>query len=652
VAAPWFEDASIRRKLRIIILVITGLSVVGASTVFLTYDWISSRNTVMRQLAIMAEIVADQSTAAVEFNQPGQAEAILRSLRAEPQIVAAAIYTPEAGLFAHYLREGDGRPLLEAPLPDGRTIENGELLVYVPVQSSGERIGTFYLRSDLAELRHRLLVNLGTVGLVLLGAAFATLFLSARLGELITGPVLGLAAVVHRVSSSRDYGVRAESRGSDELGELIEGFNDMLAQIQTRDEALARARDELEERVRDRTRELEQEILERRATETLLQEAQQIARLGSWEWHPDTGAVTWSDEVYRIYGLLPKDFGGRSEEFLLSAHPDDRRLLQEGLEVARSTREPLALDYRIILRDGSVRWLRAHGKVVMDGEGRPLRLVGTLQDVTERKRSDQAIQDLNRELQARMSELAAVNKELEGFSYSVAHDLRAPLRAIDGFSRMLIEDCAGAVDANGRRYLDIITQNTRQMGKLIDDLLAFSRMGRKALEVHPIDMERVVQEVFSSLKESHPDRGVTLELGPLPPGLGDPSMIRQVFANLLGNSVKYTRGKDPARIEVGARVEGGENLYYVRDNGVGFNQDYSHKLFGVFQRLHSAKDFEGTGVGLALVQRIVQRHRGRVWGEGKLGEGATFFFTLPRAPAESSGGSESPRPLDELLTGP
>ncbi|HEY7698203.1 MAG TPA: ATP-binding protein, partial [Vicinamibacteria bacterium] len=189
-------------------------------------------------------------------------------------------------------------------------------------------------------------------------------------------------------------------------------------------------------------------------------------------------------------------------------------------------------------------------------------------------------------------------------------------------------------------------------GKLIDDLLAFSRMGRKALEVHPIDMERVVQEVFSSLKESHPDRGVTLELGPLPPGLGDPSMIRQVFANLLGNSVKYTRGKDPARIEVGARVEGDENLYYVRDNGVGFNQDYSHKLFGVFQRLHSAKDFEGTGVGLALVQRIVQRHRGRVWGEGKLGEGATFFFTLPRAPAESSGGSESPRPLDELLTGP
>jgi PAS domain S-box-containing protein len=652
VAVPWFEDASIQRKLRAIILVISGLSVVGASTVFLTYDWISSRNTVMRQLSIMAEIVADESTAAVEFNQPAQAEAILRSLRAEPQIVAAAIYTPESGLFAQYLREGEGRPLLEAPLPDGRTFEDGELLVYVPVLSSGERIGTFYLRSDLAELRHRVLVNLGTVGLVLLGAALATLFLSARLGELITGPVLSLAAVVHRVSSSRDYGIRAESRGSDELGELIEGFNDMLAQIQTRDEALARARDELEERVRDRTRELEQEILERKAAETLLQEAQQIARMGSWEWHPDTGAVIWSDEVYRICGLLPKDFGGRSEDFLLSAHPDDRALLREGLEGARSTRDPLALDYRIILRDGSVRWLRVHGKVVLDGEGRPLRLVGTLQDVTDRKRSDQAIQDLNRELQARMSELAAVNQELEGFSYSVAHDLRAPLRAIDGFSRMLIEDCAGAIDANGRRYLDVISQNTRQMGKLIDDLLAFSRMGRKALEVYEIDMEKVVQEVFSSLKESHPDRGITLEMGPLPPGLGDPSMIRQVFANLLGNSVKYTRGRDPARIEVGARVEGDENLYYVRDNGVGFNQDYSHKLFGVFQRLHSAKEFEGTGVGLALVQRIVQRHRGRVWGEGKLGEGATFFFTLPRAPAESSGGPESPRPLNELLTGP
>jgi two-component system sensor kinase len=326
--------------------------------------------------------------------------------------------------------------------------------------------------------------------------------------------------------------------------------------------------------------------------------------------------------------------------------------LQEGLEGARSTREPLALDYRVILRDGSVRWLRAHGKVVLDGKGRPLRLVGTLQDVTERKRSDQAITDLNRELQARMSDLAAVNKELEGFSYSVAHDLRAPLRAIDGFSRMLIEDCAGTIDASGRRYLDVITQNTRQMGKLIDDLLAFSRMGRKALELHQIDMEKVVQEVFSSLKESHPDRRIVLEMGRLPRGLGDPSMIRQVLANLIGNSVKYTRGKDPARIEVGARVGDDENLYYVRDNGVGFNQDYSHKLFGVFQRLHSAKEFEGTGVGLALVQRIVQRHRGRVWGEGRLGEGATFSFTLPRAPAESSGGPETSKPFNESLTGP
>ena len=640
MAARWFGDAPIRRKLRAIILVISGLSVVGASTVFLTYDWISSRNAVLRQLAIMAEIVADQSTAAVEFNQRAQADAILRSLRAEPQLVAAAIYTPEAGLFAHYLRDGERGPVRPAPGPDGRMFEDGELLVYVPVQSGGERIGTFYLRSDLSDLRHRLLVNVATVGLVLLGAALATLFLSERLGEVITGPILRLAGVVHAVSLSRDYGVRAESMGSDEMGELIEGFNDMLAQIQTRDEALARARDELEERVRERTLQLEQENVERRATEKLLQEAQQIARLGSWEWHPETGAVAWSDEVYRIYGLLPKDFGGRSEDFLESAHPDDRGLLKAGLEGARSTREPLALDYRIILRDGSVRWLRAHGKVVLDDEGRPLRLIGTLQNVTERKHSDQAIQDLNRELQARMSELAAVNKELEGFSYSVAHDLRAPLRAIDGFSRMLIEDCAAAIDANGRRYVDVITQNTRKMGQLIDDLLAFSRMGRKTLEVHEIDVEKVVQEVFSSLKESHPDRTLTLELGSLPAGFGDPSMIRQVFANLLGNSVKYTRGRDPARIEVGARVEADETLYYVRDNGVGFNQDYSHKLFGVFERLHSAKEFEGTGVGLALVQRIVERHRGRVWGEGKIGEGATFHFTLPRATAESRGRSQ------------
>jgi PAS domain S-box-containing protein len=411
----------------------------------------------------------------------------------------------------------------------------------------------------------------------------------------------------------------------------------MLTEIQARDQALARAREELERRVEERTRELTAEVAERRLAEASLKEkdarlseAQQIARLGSWDWDPETGRVGWSDEMYRMHGLLPSGFAGAFEAFVKLAHPDDRAAFKEKCEDALRRREPLAAEHRIIRPDGEVRALLTHGKVILDDAGRPTRVVGVMQDVTERRRAEEAVRELNRKLQDGMDELAAANKELEGFSYSVSHDLRAPLRAIDGFSRMVIEDCASKLDEKGNRYLGIIRSNTQRMGQLIDDLLAFSRMGRKPVVPSPIDMESLARTAYAEITAIHPGRRIDFRLGELPPAHGDVSMMRQVFANLIANAVKYSRDRDPAVIEVSGRAEGAETVYAVRDNGVGFEMEYANKLFGVFQRLHSAKDFEGTGVGLALVQRIVQRHGGRVWGEGKVNEGAVFSFALPR----------------------
>jgi light-regulated signal transduction histidine kinase (bacteriophytochrome) len=234
--------------------------------------------------------------------------------------------------------------------------------------------------------------------------------------------------------------------------------------------------------------------------------------------------------------------------------------------------------------------------------------------------------ELEGKVRERTAALEAANRELESFSYSVSHDLRAPLRAIDGYARMLDEDYAGRLDAEAQRLIGVVRANARKMGQLIDDLLAFSRLGRQAAVSVPLDMTRLARETADELRGER-----VVHCAELPSTHGDAALLKQVWSNLIGNALKYSGKKADARVEVGAREAPGEHVYWVRDNGAGFDMRYADKLFGVFQRLHRADEFEGTGVGLAIVQRIVTRHGGRVWAEGRPGEGACFYFALPRS---------------------
>ena len=247
-----------------------------------------------------------------------------------------------------------------------------------------------------------------------------------------------------------------------------------------------------------------------------------------------------------------------------------------------------------------------------------------------RERVEAEVRNLNVELQQRVVDLRNANQEMEAFSFSVSHDLRSPLAVIGGFSHILTEEYADKVDDEGKRCMRIIQNNTHKMGQLIDDLLGFSRLGRQAIHPVDIDMEELVRDVFAEVRMTS-GRGVHLDIQSVGPARGDAAMIRQVWANLLSNAVKFSAHNDQARVEVVGAAKDGENLYSVHDNGAGFDMEYAGRLFGVFQRLHSGEEFEGTGVGLAIVKRIVERHGGRVWGEGKVGEGATFYFTLPPA---------------------
>jgi signal transduction histidine kinase len=266
---------------------------------------------------------------------------------------------------------------------------------------------------------------------------------------------------------------------------------------------------------------------------------------------------------------------------------------------------------------------------------------GISREMTARAEADRILRDRNREILAlnaelaqRASEVEAVNRDLESFSYSVSHDLRSPLRHIDGYIEMLLDESGAELSENARRHLDVIADSSRRMSALIDDLLAFSRMGRAELHVERVEPEAIVREVIEGLEMATRGRKIEWRIDRLPPVMGDSSMLRQVFTNLIGNAVKYSQPRELAVIEVGcAGEEDGRRVYYVRDNGVGFDMKYVDKLFGLFQRLHATGEFEGTGIGLANVRRIVERHGGRIWADGVPGEGATFYFSLQQAPA-------------------
>ena len=282
-------------------------------------------------------------------------------------------------------------------------------------------------------------------------------------------------------------------------------------------------------------------------------------------------------------------------------------------------------------KDGSVFYADINASVIrlQNRDG----LLGIFRDISERRQAENEIRQLNVDLERRVidrtAQLEASNNELEAFAYSVSHDLRAPLRAVDGFSRILQEEWGDKLDDEGRRLLDIIRINTRHMDQLIVDLLLLSRVTRTEIQPSRIDMTLLANSIYREMASPETQKKFSFSIGPLPDAQGDPTLMKQVWANLLGNALKYSLPKDNRKIEVGGRNEEGVNLYYVKDSGVGFNPDYTHKLFGVFQRLHKAEDFEGTGIGLAIVQRIIHRHGGQVWAEGKVGEGATFWFSIP-----------------------
>jgi PAS domain S-box-containing protein len=387
----------------------------------------------------------------------------------------------------------------------------------------------------------------------------------------------------------------------------------------------------------------EQELAE---TTGLLERTQQISKTGGWEYDLATDELTWTDEVYRIYGS-ERRYGPVETERAISAFDrDGAPVITAALERLVADAEPCDLEAGLIRADGQRIWVRVVGEAVIEG-GRVVRVRGIIADVNDRRLAEEEIRALNAELEqrvaARTTELERANHELETFAYSVSHDLRAPLRALDGFSKALLDDYAAKLDEDGRHYLERVRAGAVRMGTLIDDILKLSRVSRQRFEREPIDISALARDIVAELSSAEPDREVEVEIEDGLVARADRGLVQSVLQNLLDNAFKFTTKTDGARVRFGAVEQDGVPVYIVADNGAGFEMAPAKALFRPFQRLHRGSEFPGSGIGLATVVRAVHRHGGAIWAHGAVNEGATFHFTLiPGAhpPADATTGED------------
>ena len=463
----------------------------------------------------------------------------------------------------------------------------------------------------MAPVYQGLFRSLGLVVLVAAGSLIGAWLVGGR----ITGQVERLQS--HAVALGR--GEEAKPMGAAgirELDEVAAAFSRMREQVAGREAALR----ESEERL------------------TLAAEA---GRVGAWDLDFPTKRLHWSAVYLKLAGLRPEEWGGRRDSFLDVLHPDDRERIMGMVEQAIAERRPtLVMEFRIVRPDGQVRWMRGEGRTFYDADGRPLRDIGVAVDITERKRAEDELRKAKDELEDRIGERTAElaqtveelrrsNADLEHFAYAASHDLQEPLRQVASFVQLLALRYGDRLDENGRQYIDQAVEGAKRMSTLIKGLLDYSRVSTQARTITPTDVGAVLEEVLSDLHLSIKEAGAQVAADPLPTVPADRIQLAQVFRNLISNAVKFRHPDRPPTVRISAHRQDGAWEFRVCDNGIGIESVYYERIFEIFQRLHTRRYYEGTGIGLALVKRIIDRHGGRIWVESQFGEGSTFFFTIP-----------------------
>lgn len=495
---------SIKKKLIRLSMLVSAAVLLLASMAFISYEVLTFRDTMVRELTIYADIIGINSASALIFNDRVSAEGTLKPLKVKPNIVSAGIYGRNGQIFADYSKDNRIKALrapqnLQDRTEDGYRFEGAYLVLFKRIMSEGEQIGMVYIQSDLSEMGNRLSRYAGIVVGILILSLLVAFLISSKLQQMISQPILHLAATSRSISYEKDYTVRATIESQDELGTLVEAFNEMLNQIQSRDTALLKARDELEQKVEERTRDLVQENAQRKLAEENLQQS--------------------------------------------------------------------------------------------------------------------------------MEEVKRANTELGQFAYIASHDLQEPLRMVASFSRLLEDRYKDRLGQDANEFIGFIVDGANRMQRLINDLLSYSRVGTRGNPFQPTDFSLVLGQVLVNLGPLIEENGAIVTNDDLPILMADETQILQLFQNLISNAIKF-RGAGRPVIHITARREAYESIFSVGDNGIGISPEYYERIFVIFQRLHTREEYPGTGIGLAICKRIVERHGGRIWLESEPGKGSKFFFTI------------------------
>ncbi|HKQ96789.1 MAG TPA: response regulator, partial [Candidatus Polarisedimenticolia bacterium] len=618
-----FRDRSIQQKLTIIVLITTGAALLVAGSAVIGYEWIATRAVLGREIATLAEIIGANSTAPLAFQDLKSADETLDTLTAQRQITAAAIYGRDGRLFASYHRV-DATAYIPRVAPEGGPPRWGEgrLTLARPVILDGERIGTLWLEADLAELQARFARYALIIAAVVFAASCVAMVLSRRLQRVITRPVEHLAGVARQVAEDKNFSVRAHRFGNDDLGLLIDAFNEMLAQIGRRDEALQAAHGALEARVQERTREL-------RESEMVLRSFYDSTPLmmGVVERHGRAGVVHIADNAASaaFFGLTTAMMRGLRDEDL-GMPETHRRLWEERYNEAERTLSPVRFEYAHETASGD-RWLSATVcRIPQDGD-RPARFCYVVEDATERRHAEV-------ELKKAKESAEAASRAKSEFLANMSHEIRTPLNGVIGMTELLRES---ELSAEQRDYLEMVHTSGESLLAVINDILDFSKIEAGRLDLDPIDFR-----LRDSLGETMKGLGLraqskSLELAchvapEVPDALvGDPSRLRQVLVNLVGNAVKFTeRGEVVVRVTRAATWEGGvEIAFAVEDTGIGIPPEKQGRIFEAFTQADGSttRKYGGTGLGLTISSKLVEMMGGRISVESQPGRGSTFRFT-------------------------
>jgi PAS domain S-box-containing protein len=608
-----------------VILLTSGAVLLLTCAAFITYEILTLRKGMVEGYNTRAEIIAANSTAALAFQNESDAEDVLNALKTDTRVQMACIYDKDGKVFAVYPAHEPINLFPERLAESG--YRYGHLEIFCPIVQGDRTLGTVYIQTDLSSLTDRYQAYACLAAAIIVASLFVAYLLSRMLQKQISLPVLALAETAKSISLHRDFSVRAKKSGEDEVGLLTDAFNQMLSETQAQDEAIKKLNTGLEQRIAERTAELELTTGELKENRKLLDSVLSNIKDGIVAVDERGQYFVFNPAAEKIIGRTPHGIlqGQRLKHFGIflpdgvTPFPEKEGTLEKALR-GEETDEVEMIIKNEKHPEGVL--IVCSGRPLLDEKGKNQGAVAIFRDVTEQKHQE------NLKIYAKA--LEASNRDLQDFIFVASHDLQEPLRKIQSYGNFLKEEGKATLSGDGAIYLSRIQSAAKRMSILIEDLLQLTRITTKAKPFEWIDLGEIIKDVQADLEIRLQETGGKIEIGELPKLEADPAQMRQLFQNLISNSLKYSKPGVPPVIRVESKPEGeGRCRIWVKDNGIGFEQQYADKVFNIFQRLHANDEYEGTGIGLAICRKVVERHGGKITAVSQLGEGAIFEVLLP-----------------------